>query len=73
MDELIDSLSPLSIRKANKVFLSLCASTNEQLSTLFRALTQFEAITGRFEYDYVLQLMPSYAIGQSRGVLVLGY
>ncbi len=69
--ELIDTLSSLSIRKASTVLLALFATSTEQMNTMHRCLTQFEAVSGRFEYEYLLQLMPHYPKGQSRGVLAI--
>jgi hypothetical protein len=54
VSELCDAISPLVIRRASKVFLALFGGHPSSINDFYKYLTQFEAITGRFEYEYLL-------------------
>lgn len=71
VSELIDAAGGSLIRRAEKIFIALFGSREEKMSTMHRHLTQFEAMSGRFEYEYLLGLMPHYGGSQNRGVLIL--
>lgn len=71
VSELLDAAGESLIRRAKKAFLALFGSKEEKMSTMHRHLTQFEAMSGRFEYEYLLGIMPHYDDSQNRGVLIL--
>lgn len=71
VSELIDAAGESLIRKAGKIFIALFVSKEEKMSAMHKHLTQFEAMSGRFEYEYLLGLMPHYGGSEHRGVLIL--
>ncbi len=70
--EVAISMSHIAIRKASTVFVALFGSSSHDINHFRKHLIQFESITGRFDYEYILQIIPSYKDGQTRAALIVG-
>lgn len=53
-------LERVLLERQVRLFIALFVSKEEKMSAMHKHLTQFEAMSGRFEYEYLLGLMPHY-------------